>query len=118
MGLKAQFIVENHTGCDWDVSLSVAPYSACTPYYPDVITQTVTAYSITTINLPLPYSACASCRVVSMKAYYQGGSGVYGEVGDTYCFYIGKSLLGECVNGPINPATLYYLGNWHAIIGK
>jgi len=115
MGLKAQFIVENHTGCDWEISLSVAPYSACTPFYPDVITQTIPANTIITITLP--YSACTSCRVVSIKAYYQGGSGVYGEAGDVYCIYQSKVPLGECMAGP-NPSTLYYLGNWHSIIGK
>ncbi len=116
---EAQFLVENHTGCDWEVSLSVAPYSACTPLYPDVITQVVPANTNTVINLPLPYSACASCRVVSIKAYYQGAPGVYGEAGDHGVCpnYPWTAPLGECISGP-NPSTLYYIGNWHAIIAK
>jgi len=115
---EAQFLVENHTGCDWEVSLSIAPYQTCTPLYKDVVSQTVPAYSSVTINVPLPYGACVSCRVVAIKAYYQGVPGVYGEAGDPNCGYSSDVPLGECMQGPINPARLYYKSNWYAVISK
>jgi len=95
VGLKAQFVIDNQSPCDWDVELHVAYYPTCN-YLSPPISVVAAANTQTTVNVA-NYYPCAACRVAEIRIYGQGG-GTFVEVFDYFCGSQ-KALIGDCPYG-------------------
>ncbi len=114
----AQIVVENLSGCDWELSFSAAKWPGCTSPVNGLSNGTASAYQTTTFNLPAPYNNAVIWHAVACIAKI--GPQQYVEVGENYgpkayqCFYSQFSMLTDCANTG-NVVFIYWI-NQHSII--